>query len=153
MVLIFSFFFFLSFSPSPFPSSSRNFSSDGRNLCSCFYPHCIFIYRKHKWGGSGAFGLLGKVKNPQAALWPWQRKGIVLDNICKSPGEATHLHFFNDSSDCLFSIILHVTIPSISGFTLISCPSRLMLQSTLFAALVYRQAVPTALWFGIFFAM
>lgn len=60
------------------------------------------------------------------------------------------MHFFNYSSDCLFSFILHVTIPSINGFTLISWPSRLMLQSTLFAALVYRQAVLTALWFGIF---
>lgn len=159
LVWCFQSFFF----PPCFPSSSRNFSSDGRNVCSCFYPHCIFIYRKHKWGGSGAFSLLGKIKNPQAALWPWQCKGMVLDNTCKSPGDALHLHFFKNSNDwfsCTKGIFyselvifhytacpsysLHVTMPSINSFKLITWPSRLMFHSTLCSTGVYA-VVSTAL--------
>ena len=81
------------------PLLSRNFSSDGRNVCSCFYPHCTFIYRKHKWGGSGAFSLLGKIKNPQATLWPWQCEGIVFDNTWKSRGIVPRLHFLCKGSN------------------------------------------------------
>lgn len=43
------------------------------------------------------------------------------------------------------SYSLHVTMPSINGFKLITWPSRLMFQSTLFAALVYMQVVSAAL--------
>lgn len=148
---------FFNFPPS-FPSSFRNFSSDGRYMCSCIYPHCIFIYRKHKWGGSGAFSLLGKIKNPQAALWPWQCKGIVFDT-CKSP--VLHLictfflilffffFFFKNPNarrqipisisfiyNACPSYSLHVAMPLINGFKLIAWPSRLTFQSTLSTLLV-----------------